>query len=137
MAGYNIYYGTASGVYGSPIPVGNVTTYALTGLTQGQTYFIAATAYDTSNNESVYSNQVDAVCLATSVNPSGVGTVNPSGVTWYNSGQSVSVSATANSGYTFSGWSGGLSGSTAPSSVVINGPKNVRANFTHLSRKKR
>jgi hypothetical protein len=61
LAGYKIYYGTASGTYGQPIDVGNVTTYTLTGLVQGQTYYIAATAYDTSNNQSGFSNEVSGV----------------------------------------------------------------------------
>ncbi len=58
LAGYKVYYGTTSGNYGSPINVGNVTTYTLNGLTSGQTYYIAVTAYDTSNNESDYSGEV-------------------------------------------------------------------------------
>jgi len=58
LAGYKIYYGTVTGTYDRSIDVGNVTTYDLTGLTQGQTYFIVATAYDKSNNESGYSNEV-------------------------------------------------------------------------------
>jgi len=125
--GYNVYYRTASGVYGSPIVVGNVTTYTFD-LSPGQRYFIAVTAYNPFG-ESGYSDELNVVGLTTSVNPPGVGTVNPSGVTWYNSGQGVSVSATANIGYTFNGWSGDLSGSTNPSSVVMNWPKNVTANF--------
>jgi len=56
--GYKIYYGTASGNYGIPINVGNVTTFTLTGLTQGQTYFLAATAYSASGLESGFSNEV-------------------------------------------------------------------------------
>ena len=52
LAGYYVYYGTASGVYGSPVDAKNVTTYTLTGLTPGQTYYITVTAYDTSGNES-------------------------------------------------------------------------------------
>ena len=61
LAGYKIYYGTASGQYGTPKDVGNITTYDLTGLTAGQTYYIVTTAYDTSNNESSYSNEVHGV----------------------------------------------------------------------------
>jgi len=52
LGGYYVYYGTASGVYGSPVDAKNVTTYTLTGLTPGQTYYITVTAYDTSGNES-------------------------------------------------------------------------------------
>jgi hypothetical protein len=68
LAGYYVYYGTASGVYGSPVEaknyttdVNNTVTYTLTGLTPGQTYFIAATAYDTSQNQSQLSNEVSGV----------------------------------------------------------------------------
>ena len=57
LAGYKVYYGTASGVYGTPTDAGNVTTYSLTGLTKGTTYYVAVTAYDTSNNESVKSTE--------------------------------------------------------------------------------
>jgi hypothetical protein len=61
LAGYIIYYGTASGTYDDTIDVGNVTTYTLTGLTLGQTYYIATIAYDTSNNLSAFSNEVSGV----------------------------------------------------------------------------
>jgi hypothetical protein len=57
LAGYKIYYGTAFGTYDHSIDVGNVTTYTLTGLAQGQTYYIAVIAYDTSNNQSGFSNE--------------------------------------------------------------------------------
>jgi hypothetical protein len=53
LAGYKVYYGTSTGNYGTtPTDAGNVTTYTLTGLTKGTTYYIAVTAYDTSDNES-------------------------------------------------------------------------------------
>ena len=58
LAGYRVYLGTASRTYGTSINVSNVPTYTLTGLTPGQTYYIAVTANDTSGNESTYSNEV-------------------------------------------------------------------------------
>jgi chitodextrinase len=62
LNGYRIYYGTAPGTYlqpiGQGIDVGNVTTYTVTGLGSGTRYYFAATAYDTSNNESTFSNEV-------------------------------------------------------------------------------
>ena len=61
LAGYYVYYGTASGVYGPAVDAKTVTTYTLTGLTPGQTYFIAVTAYDTSQNQSQLSNEVSGV----------------------------------------------------------------------------
>ncbi len=58
LAGYKIHYGTASGSYSAHLDVRNVTTYTVTGLAEGQTYYFAATAYDEAGNESSYSNQV-------------------------------------------------------------------------------
>ena len=58
LAGYKIHYGTASNSYSVHIDVNNVTTYTVAGLTAGQTYYFAATAYDASGNESGYSNSV-------------------------------------------------------------------------------
>ena len=60
LAGYKIYYGTASRTYGNSINIGNVTIYTLTGLSAGQRYFIAVTAYN-EFGESGYSNEVNGV----------------------------------------------------------------------------
>ncbi|HEX9757357.1 MAG TPA: fibronectin type III domain-containing protein [Nitrospiria bacterium] len=57
LAGYKVYYGVASNTYGSPIDVGNQTSYTITGLGNG-TYYFAITAYDTSLNESGFSLEV-------------------------------------------------------------------------------
>jgi fibronectin type 3 domain-containing protein len=61
VAGYKIYYGTASRTYSPGIDVGNVTTYALTGLIKGQRYYIAVTAYNRSDRESGFSNEATEV----------------------------------------------------------------------------
>jgi len=55
IAGYWAYYGTSERVYGPPIPVGNVTSYIISGLDEGKTYYFSVTAVDTSENESGYS----------------------------------------------------------------------------------
>ena len=67
--------------------------------------------------------------LTTAASPVAGGSINPpSG--WYTSGASVSVSAAANSGYQFTGFTGGaVSGTTTPQSVTINGPVTVTAAF--------
>jgi hypothetical protein len=58
LAGYKLYSGTASGVYGDPVDVGNVTSHALTlSPAVGTTYYFAVTAYDTSGNESGFSSE--------------------------------------------------------------------------------
>jgi hypothetical protein len=63
--GYRIYYGTAPGTYlqsvGQGLNVGNVTSYTVTGLSSGTQYYFAVTAYDASNDESTYSNEVSTV----------------------------------------------------------------------------
>jgi hypothetical protein len=58
LAGYRIYWGTATRQYDYSVNLGNVTSYRFTGLTEGQSYFITITAYDTRNNESGFSNEV-------------------------------------------------------------------------------
>lgn len=62
LAGYKIYYGTSSGVYGTPIDVGNVTTYKVEALADSTNYCFALTAYDNSGNES---DKGSEVCVTT------------------------------------------------------------------------
>lgn len=69
LAGYKLYIGTASGTYDSNIDVTNVTEYTIPNLTVGTTYFFVGTAYDTSGNESGYSNEVSYLVVDT-VSPS-------------------------------------------------------------------
>ena len=71
LAGYKVYIGSASDTFGSlssvanptapafgsPISVGNATTFQVTNLPIGQTYKFAVAAVDTSNNESNFSNE--------------------------------------------------------------------------------
>lgn len=58
VAGYKVYFGTASRIYEPPIDVGNQTNYTVIGLDDGVTYYFAVTAYDYDGNESGYSNEV-------------------------------------------------------------------------------
>jgi purple acid phosphatase-like protein/fibronectin type III domain protein len=57
LAGYKLYYGTASHSYGSPVIVGNKTTYTVSGL-GAKTYYFAVVAYNTSGKESGFSDEV-------------------------------------------------------------------------------
>ena len=60
LAGYKVYAGRTTGVYGSagtPLDVGNVLTADLT-LNDSGAWFFAVTAYDTSNNESDKSTEL-------------------------------------------------------------------------------
>ncbi|ALA58834.1 beta strand repeat-containing protein [Nitrospira moscoviensis] len=60
LGGYKIYRATASGAYGAPIATLSKTTtsYVVTGLQAGTTYFFVITAYDSAGHESVFSNEV-------------------------------------------------------------------------------
>jgi hypothetical protein len=58
LAGYKIYYGTQSRAYSCSIDVGNQTSYIITGLAAGTTYYFTGTAYDKNGNENEYCDEV-------------------------------------------------------------------------------
>jgi hypothetical protein len=60
VAGYRVYYGSGSRNYDHFMEVGNSTSCLVTGLEQGRTYYFAATAVNTANIESDFSNEVSA-----------------------------------------------------------------------------
>ena len=57
---------------------------------------------------------------------------NPSQAT-YNHGTSVQLTATPNTGYTFTSWSGDATGSTNPLTVSMTSNKNITANYTAVA----
>jgi uncharacterized protein (TIGR02145 family)/uncharacterized repeat protein (TIGR02543 family) len=60
----------------------------------------------------------------------GGGSVNPPvGTRTYDAGTFVTVTATANSGYTFKNWSGASTSTSATVNITINGNKTLTANF--------
>jgi hypothetical protein len=65
------------------------------------------------------------------VNPVGNGNVNrnPDRST-YNTGTGVELSAVPDAGWGFSGWSGDLSGSNNPESIIMDSDKNITATFS-------
>jgi|GEM_PF-6438578 len=67
IAGYNVYFGKASGVYGPPLnaglQIGNSPSYTIDNLGTG-TYFFAVTAYDQTGLESGFSNEVSKRVVA-------------------------------------------------------------------------
>ena len=64
------------------------------------------------------------------VSKSGTGSGTVTGAGTYNNGQTVTVSATADSSSVFSGWSGDCSGNVSPTTVLVNGIKTCTAAFT-------
>jgi hypothetical protein len=57
VTGYRVYYGVAAATYTNSAAVGNVTSATFANLTDGVTYYFAATAYDAQGTESPFSNE--------------------------------------------------------------------------------
>jgi uncharacterized repeat protein (TIGR01451 family) len=64
VAGYRIAWGSSPGSHPNLIDAGNVTTYTVTGLTQGSTYYFVVQAYDGAGNLSPNSQETSAVAGA-------------------------------------------------------------------------
>jgi trimeric autotransporter adhesin len=72
--------------------------------------------------------------LTTATNPASDGTVLPASGTFYAVGTVVNLSATPNSGYTFTNWTGNVaSTSNASTTVTMNAAQSVTANFTAIA----
>jgi hypothetical protein len=67
VAGYILFYGTASGTYTTSVDCSTATLWSVAGLTDGQQYYFALVAYNASGLQSSLSNEVTTV-----VAPSGV-----------------------------------------------------------------
>jgi hypothetical protein len=65
--------------------------------------------------------------LTTTASPAAGGSVTAGG--WFDPDTPVSIDATASSGYTFAGFTGDLTGTATPQTLVMNGPKTVVAHF--------
>jgi hypothetical protein len=145
LAGYKVYYGTASRTYSTAIDVGKVTNCQINNLTDGLTYYFAVTAYDTSKNESAYSNEVSKTfttsgqqfTLTITKSGTGTGTVSDAASAIncgnvcsasYKSGTVVTLTATATMGSAFAGWGGGCTG-TGQCAITINANTTVTAAF--------
>ena len=77
-----------------------------------------------------FTEVINSYSLSTSSSPSNSGTVSGDGT--YNSGSTISISATPSNGYQFSHWSGDTSGSSNPLSITINQDTSIVANFTEV-----
>jgi hypothetical protein len=146
LAGYKVYFGKESKKYTASYDVKNVTTYTIYNLPEGQYYF-AVTAYDTSGNESKYSREISINIsinkmlskYTLTVNKGGTGTgivtSSPEGINCgsdcdevYYSGTVIRLIAIPDTSSSFSGWSGGCSG-TGQCILTINTDTIVTATF--------
>ena len=68
--------------------------------------------------------------LTTAASPSNDGLVMPASGSYYAPGKVVNLTATANSGYKFSSWTGSVANAaSASTTVTMNAPQSVTANF--------
>ena len=62
LAGYLLYYGTSPGIYGPPLPIpAQSTSYEISDLSEGTRYYLAISAFDSSNNESEKSPEISGI----------------------------------------------------------------------------
>jgi hypothetical protein len=77
VAGYNIYYGGASGAYTNVINAGQATNATLSGLIPGITHYLAATTYSAAGLESPFSSEITYTIPLTAVATLWSGTAAP------------------------------------------------------------
>ncbi len=98
--GYRIYVGPSTRLYTNSYAVGNVTNATLTGLKFNQTYFFAATAYNATGEESIFSNEVMATATMNLVlRIPAVTNLNAAGTNWFFSHYAVTVTNPAGNGF--------------------------------------
>jgi hypothetical protein len=136
--------GTA-GTYGAIATVaGGTTSFTDPNVTAGNTYCYRVRAF----NGAGYSDYSNIACAPVANSyalvvvraSTGTGTVSsaPAGISCgsscsaiYPTGSSVTLTATANSGSNFDGWTGGGCGGATPCNLVVTAPTTVTASFTN------
>ena len=101
-AGYKIYSGTTSNSYQWAADVGNVTSYTTADLTDGYTYYFAATAYDETSLESDYSDEVSYVATTTLCSYS----ISPASASFGSTGGTGNIAVLTQSGCSWTAASG-------------------------------
>jgi len=75
VSGYKLYYGKATRNYSVVVDAGKVTDYVLTGVSEVNPIFFAVTAYDTSRNESAYSEELECAVIKEETTGTGKATI--------------------------------------------------------------
>lgn len=85
-------------------------------------------------NQSVTANFIENITYSISVSTSGNGSVTKSPSQFsYLQGSTVTLTASPNNGWAFSGWSGDLSGTQNPLDITADSNKNIVANFVEIT----
>ncbi|MGP8198612.1 MAG: fibronectin type III domain-containing protein [Limisphaerales bacterium] len=136
VAGYMLYSNTDGTNFQSLLDAGTNTLCTVTGLEPGSTNYFEVVAYDTNDDESPPSNQIEytvpntSQTLVVQTSPTGAGSVTGGGS--FAAGTPVTVTAAANDGYTFANWTvDGIVQSMSPSySFTLATNITLVANFT-------
>jgi uncharacterized repeat protein (TIGR02543 family) len=107
------------------------TGYEFTGWSGACTGTGSCTVTMTSDQSVTANFKLVQYTLTTGTSPSGAGTIAPASGGKYDHGTQVTVTAVANAGYQFTGWSGACTG-TGPCSVSMTSDQSVTANFVVL-----
>ena len=109
-------------------------TVSMTGLTPGTLYYVRAYARNEAGlsyaeNEVSFTTGAQQYTISVSASPTNGGAVSGGGT--YNQGQSCTVPATANNGYTFINWTenGSVVSTQANYTFTVNSNRNLVANF--------
>ena len=133
--GYMLYYGTDGIHFGSQINARTNLSVTVTNLEPGPNYF-EVVSYDANDDQSPPSNLIEytvpgpAQTVTVAANPDNAGSVTGAGS--FAEGSSVTVTATADSGYTFADWTvnGTIQSTSSNYSFTLATNLNLVANFT-------
>lgn len=141
VIGYEFHYGTISQYYQHTVDVKNNTSCSISGLIEGQTYYFAVKAYNDKYVFSDFSKELDHTIPNSSPTADYVLTVdtvaggsvilNPDGGV-YEQATQVMLTASAESGWEFSGWNGDITGTQNPVTVTMDADMYVTPIFTEL-----
>jgi len=114
----------------SPVSGGTGIQYVCTGYSGGASGSGTSGTIAMNAPKTVTFNYKTQFQLTIQVSPSGTGTTSPApGSYWYDSGQTVSISATPSTNCKFDSWSGDITGTSNPTSTAMSGSKSITANF--------
>jgi len=109
------------------------TGWAFTGWSGDATGIENALEVTITHNTNITANFSDEYSLVVTVDPANSGTVTVAPEqSIYQYGDEVTLTATAETGWTFSGWSGDAEGTENPLTVTIQANTSITANFTQI-----
>lgn len=115
----------------SPQFLGAATRYFFDSWSDGGAQNHAITVNEQTAEYTAFFSTEHLLTYASSPPAGGTITPTPAAVdNWYSNGAQISLQAAPNAGYSFSSWSGDASGTANPLALIMNGPRNVTANFT-------